>query len=590
MAHQTLVQLFDDTRRNRAREDFLCWKDAGSWKQIGTEEAWERARSIARACIESGVKSGDRVGIVSNNRPEWTLCDFGIQMAGGVPVPIYPTLTGEQMAFIIRDAEIGLCIVETEELGRTLDAARPEAPCLHTLVMIEGPIPGDHVHVFDQWTAAAPESHDPEVDRRIEIKEPDDLATLIYTSGTTGDPKGVMLSHRNLCSNAAAVCEYIPINDGDKALSFLPLSHVFERMVHIALIQQGAGIAYAENFESVGVNMREVAPTFLAAVPRFYEKFRETVMDKVAAASGFRRAIFNFGINTGKATSRQRMHQKPVGGWSGFKTWLAHRLVYRKLKDALGGRIRILISGGAPLDPEVARWFHALHLTVLEGYGLTETSPVITVNQPEEVKFGTVGKPIPGIRVKIAEDGEILVKGPNVMQGYFNRKKDTEAVFSGDWFHTGDIGEFDNEGYLCITDRKKNLIKTAGGKYVAPQPIEDQLRLERIIANAVVIGDRRKYCVALIELDRVGWKDWAAAHGKNPELPTDLNASPEITGAIETVIERVNANLASFETVKYFRILPGALTIEGKELTPTLKVRRKVVETRYADLIDEMYT
>jgi long-chain acyl-CoA synthetase len=500
------------------------------------------------------VKAGDRVALLSYNRPEWAIADYGAQLIGAVTVPLYSTLPPDQVQFILGDSGAKLVFAADAEQLAKLGPGRE--------AVVFDPTPG--ATAFESFLAAS--TGPPPA---VEI-DPGALATIIYTSGTTGTPKGVMLSHRNLISNATELLEIVTFTPEDVSLSFLPVSHSFQRIVDYSIFSRGAAIAYAESTDSVAKNLLEARPTILCSVPRFYEKVHDRVLQSIDAMPGWRKRLARWALRVG------------AGGFRGF---IADLLVLRKIRARTGGRIRLLVSGGAPLGKETNEFFTALGFTLIEGYGLTETSPVITLNRPGAEKIGTVGPPIGGVEVRIApEDGEVLVRGPNVMMGYYNKPEETAAVLADGWFRTGDIGELDADGFLKITDRKKDLLKTSGGKYIAPAPIEARIRLHPYVANAVLLGDRRKFAAALIV------PDFAVLEREFPGLGrAALTTHPPVLAALQKHVDEINATLSSWETVKRFALLEDEFTIERGELTPTMKVRRKAVEEKRKEKIEGLF-
>ncbi len=535
------------------KRDRVLAKRGGSWTEMSTSQFAEQVRRAAGALRARGIRAGDSVAILSYNRPEWAIADYAILVIGAVTVPIYSTLPADQIEFILNDSGAKLVFAENADQIAKL-GGRPA-------IAFEGAAGTP----FDEFLKAGAVTLD-ELRRDAATVVPDAMATIIYTSGTTGTPKGVMLSHGNLASNLIATDAMIRFTRDDVALSFLPLSHSFERLTDFALFYKGATIAYAESIDKLAQNIGEVRPTMMAAVPRVYEKFHAKILDGVRQQSPRAQSIFHWATAVGGLCGdfARRGVTPPLG--LRFRRWIADKLVFRKLRAKLGGRMRLFISGSAPLSREITEFFWSTGLPLIEGYGLTETSPVIAVNAEGATRLGTVGRVIPGVTVKIAEDGEILCKGPNVMKGYYNRAEDTAAVMKDGWFCTGDIGELDADGYLKITDRKKDLLKTSGGKYIAPQPIENKLKLKQGILNAVVIGDRQKFAAALIV------------------------AAPGVTNEqVQAGVDAVNKDLAHHETLKKWARVEKDFTIEAGELTPTLKVKRRVVEKKYADLIAKLY-
>jgi long-chain acyl-CoA synthetase len=585
----TLNELYFTAIDGFRQNALFKFKKNGTWNGRSAQEVDQRVRELSLGLASLGVGQGDRVAILSENRPEWVETDLAILTARGVTVPLYPTLPGDQLESILAHCEAKVLIASTAALAARVNRAR--TPKLrHAIVFEETPRDGaktldEVLRVGMELAAREPYRHRAEGQKA----RPDDLATIIYTSGTTGTPKGVMLTHGNIASNVAASVKCIPIGPEDLALSILPLSHIFEREMTFALLRQGAAIAYAEAMDKVPQNLLEVRPTIMAAVPRFYEKMHDRVMSAVRAARPSRQKMFEAALEVGRERSQHLVAGRPLGAKLEWKWRIARMLVFRKVREALGGRIRLFISGGAPLPRELGEFFHAAGLTILEGYGLTETSPVLTVNRPDDLKFGTVGKPVPGVEIKIAEDGEILARGPNVMRGYYGLPRETKEALAGGWFHTGDVGHFDPQGFLLITDRKKDLIKTSGGKYVAPAPLEHALKASPYVAGAVVLGDRRKFCVALLVPRFEALDAWAREQKIDFRDRADLLASEGVKRLYEAVVEKANAGRASFETVKRFALLEQDFSMAAGELTPTMKVKRRVIEERYKALIDGLF-
>lgn len=549
-------------------------KVSGTWESVTGEEFHRQVRTLAGALLDFGVKPGDRVAILSYNRLEWPVIDYATLLVGAVTVPLYSTLPGNQCEFILKDCAARLVFVEDREQHEKLE---PYSESLHR-VTISGESWGEFNRRGESFS---------EEDLRSVAKTAgeEDLATLIYTSGTTGNPKGVMLTHRNVTSNIVMGREVTKFVEGDLALSFLPLSHIFERAFDFGLFYVGATIAYAEGLEEVAENIREVRPTVMAAVPRFYEKINMKIQASVAAMPSRKKKIFTWALKIGREESKYRMSGKKLPLGLRWKYGWAKKLVLDKLHDRVGGRLRLFISGGAPLNRDVAEFFFAAGFTILEGYGLSETSPIISINQEGQVKLGTVGKPAPGVEVKIAEDGEILARGPNIMKGYLNLAEETAAVLQNGWLHTGDIGEFDSDGFLKITDRKKDLAKTSGGKYIAPQPIELRLKTNPCVANAIVVADRRNYPSSLIVPNFEVLRSKLGLEGS----PQEMIQEPRVRSLFQEIVDEVNADLAQFEKIKKFDCLSDDFSIDAGELTPTLKVKRRVVEKRYSDVIDALY-
>ena len=593
----TLNSLFFDALEKYDRPNALLYKSGGDWIAISHREFGERVRRCARGLATLGIGPGDRIAILSENRPEWAIADYGCLTSRVVDVPLYPNLPPDQIAYILRDAGAVAVFVSTRAQGEKLAVARVHAPTVkHVITFSDKASPGVEMTLADlEARGAAGESSSAAAEHRAEALKvkPDDIATLIYTSGTTGEPKGVMLSHDNIYSNVTASVSRLPTafeNLENLALSFLPLSHIFERMAgHYLMIHTGTTIAYAESMDTVPVNMQEVRPTIVASVPRLYEKMYARVLDNALSGSAIKKHIFFWARRAAERWADDVLAGRTPGLALSIKKRIAHKLVFSKLQARTGGRLRFFVSGGAPLAPDINKFFYAAGLVILEGYGLTETSPVITVNTPEFFRIGTVGKPIPGVEVTIAADGEILTRGPHVMHGYFNKPDATRDVMDGDnWFHTGDIGEL-RDGFLVITDRKKDIIVTAGGKNIAPQPIENQVKTNKYVSQAVMLGDRRKFPSMIVVPNFEQLERWAKLKNLIWTDRRQLVSMPIVRAKMDKeVAKQVNA-LAHFEQPKKVALLDQEMTVDSGELTPTLKVKRKVVNERYRLVIDAMY-
>jgi len=569
-------------------------RGGGAWVSIAHREALERVKAISLGLRELGIKPGDKVAIISENRPEWALTDYACLCARAADVPIYPTLTAKQTEYILRDSESVAAFCSTKgQVDKVLEV-RGELPGLKYIIAFDADAaagqPGIMALAAVEAKGRAAASQHPRWKEDALTVGPDDLATLIYTSGTTGDPKGVMLSHHNLWSNVQAVLQMIPIGAGDECLSMLPLSHSYERMVDYTLFQAGVIINYAESFDTVAANLGEVKPTVVLSIPRLYEKVYARVLENALSGSAIKRAIFFWAKRTGEQWATLSLAGLPIPGGLRFKKKIADRLVFAKLQARTGGRIRFFVSGAAPLSTDIAKFFYSAGLPVIEGYGLTETSPVLTLNPLDRIKLGTVGRAIPGVELKIASDGEIFARGPNIMQGYYKLPEATrETVDQDGWLHTGDIGELDTDGYLKITDRKKELLKTAGGKYIAPQPIEMAVKRNKFVANAMVSGDRRKFPIILIVPNFDNLERWAQERSLTYGSRGQLIELADVQAKVEREVMSMLAHLARFETPKKVLLLEKDFTIESGELTPTLKVKRRVVEKNYKDKIDAAY-
>ncbi|MEO6058216.1 MAG: long-chain fatty acid--CoA ligase [Gemmatimonadales bacterium] len=581
------VQAFADRRvATRIKRD-------GRWTELSYREFAEQVQGASIGLRELGVQNGDRVAILSENCPEWAITDYACLAARCTNVPIYPTLPARQAEYILRDSGAVVVVVSSTAQLEKIRSIRDRLPALRHVVVLDAVVKAPGLVGFAELVAAGRAALARHPDWRAHALEatPDDLATLIYTSGTTGDPKGVMLTHGNIASNVTTCVGLFRFVAGDECLSFLPLSHIFERMFgHYSMFYTGVLINYAGGIDTVPADMQELRPMMMASVPRLYEKIYSRVLDSVRASPPARRRIFAWARRVGEDWVDRTMAHAPIPPTLALQRRLADHLVFSKLRARTGGRIRFFISGGAPLAAEIAKFFYAAGMPILEGYGLTETSPVMAVNTFEGVKFGTVGRPIPGVEIRIASDGEIITRGPNVMRGYYGKPEATaDAIDDEGWFHTGDIGVIDAEGYLRITDRKKDLIVTAGGKNIAPQPIENLAKRSKYVSNAVMLGDRRPYPIMLVVPNPEPLRIWAERNG----LPTDdverLVALPDARTKLEREVRKTLRDLAQFEMPKKFLLLSRDFTVEGGELTPTLKVRRRIVEERHRAAIEALY-
>jgi len=588
---ETLAQVFLDTVKNYPKPDYMLFKKDGRYQPISTGEFGRRVRNLCLGMRDLGLGRGDKIIILSENRPEWVICDLANLCLGASTVPIYTSLVSEQIKYIIDDSDAKAVIVSNEEQWKKVEAIRPSLAKVRRFITLldqapEGVLTAEQVMERGETLAAADPGLFESLARAI---QPEDEASLIYTSGTTGAPKGVILTHSNFLSNVKAVSEIIEFSDKDVVLSFLPLSHVLERMVTFTYLFKGCQIGYAESIETVAENLLEIRPNIMVSVPRVFEKIYARVMDTVLSGSALKKRIFFWALKVGKEYGRKKLNRESIGGGLQRKRNLAHKLVFSKILEKTGGRVRFFVSGGAPLSKDIAEFFYALGLVILEGYGLTETSPVISVNTFDNIRLGAVGKPIPGVEVKIAPDGEILTKGPHVMKGYYKKEAETREAFEGGWFHTGDIGHIDGDGFLVITDRKKDIIVTAGGKNIAPQPIENIIKTNPYISNAVVIGDRRRFVCALIVPNFEKLETYAKSGGIAFKDRAELVRNPAVANFIRAEIERATPNLASYEKVKRVVLLDRDFEIEKGEITPTLKVKRNIIEQKYKTLIDALY-
>ena len=587
----TLSRLLLNTCRAYPKPGLFLAKREGSYARVSTAEFETRVRELSLGFRELGLRPGDKAVILSENRPEWVMTDFAVLCAGGVSVPIYTSLLPEQIKYIVNDSEARILVCSNRSLWLKVEAVRGDLPGIKHFVMIDEEEPAGLLtlgEVRGKGKRAA--EADPGLFERTALAvQPSDLASIIYTSGTTGMPKGVMLSHANFLSNVKAVGLVVPFLETDTALSFLPLSHVLERTATYVFLYHGSTIAYAESVETVSENMPEVRPTVMISVPRLFEKMYARVMDMVLKAPAPKKALFFWALAVGRKYAARKIGKRPASRTLKLKNALAHRLVFSKILARTGGRMRYFVCGGAPLAADIAEFFYAMGLIILPGYGLTETAPVLTGNTLEDYRFGSAGQAVPGVELKIAPDGEILARGPNVMQGYYKREEETREVMEGGWLHTGDIGRLDPDGFLFITDRKKDLIVTAGGKNVAPQPIESVLGLNPYIAGAVVVGEGRRFISALVVPDFEKLEAYARANNILFRDRAELCSRPDIVDFMLAEVNRSTPDLASYERVKKIALLDRDFDIASGEITPTLKVRRAIVEAKYKGLIDSLY-
>ena len=587
----TLSRLLLNTCRAYPKPGLFLAKREGSYARVSTAEFETRVRELSLGFRELGLRPGDKAVILSENRPEWVMTDFAVLCAGGVSVPIYTSLLPEQIKYIVNDSEARILVCSNRSLWLKVEAVRGDLPGIKHFVMIDEEEPAGLLtlgEVRGKGKRAA--EADPGLFERTALAvQPSDLASIIYTSGTTGMPKGVMLSHANFLSNVKAVGLVVPFLETDTALSFLPLSHVLERTATYVFLYHGSTIAYAESVETVSENMPEVRPTVMISVPRLFEKMYARVMDMVLKAPAPKKALFFWALAVGRKYAARKIGKRPASRTLKLKNALAHRLVFSKILARTGGRMRYFVCGGAPLAADIAEFFYAMGLIILPGYGLTETAPVLTGNTLEDYRFGSAGQAVPGVELKIAPDGEILARGPNIMQGYYKREEETREVMEGGWLHTGDIGRLDPDGFLFITDRKKDLIVTAGGKNVAPQPIESVLGLNPYIAGAVVVGEGRRFISALVVPDFEKLEAYARANNILFRDRAELCSRPDIVDFMLAEVNRSTPDLASYERVKKIALLDRDFDIASGEITPTLKVRRATVEAKYKGLIDSLY-
>jgi long-chain acyl-CoA synthetase len=575
---------------------------ADGFQDMSSHEFFAQIRAFSLSLQALDVGRGDRVGLVCESRPEWSVADLAIMTAGAVTVPVYPTLSAAQTEFILLDAGVKVVVVSDDAQLAKLREIAPGLPAVTAVIPVvpTSPFPdaapgGPAIRPMADLISEGKTrvAADPGLAAAFEAKarqvRPGDVATIIYTSGTTGHPKGVVLTHHNILSNMYAGNSILQISNADHPLSFLPLSHVFERLALYLYLLVGADVSFAESLQTITRDLVRVRPTMMTGVPRVFEKFHHAVLDAVADAPVPRKALFHWAIAVGHAVSQARLEGRRASLWATIQRPLANALVLRKIRARVGGRIRLMVSGSAPLAKTTAEFFYAVGLPIAECYGLTESSPGITANPPWAPRLGTVGIAFPGVEVKIAADGEVLARGPNIMQGYHNRPTETAAVLRDGWLHTGDIGHLDSSGYLTITDRKKDLIVTSGGKNIAPAPIELRLKKNSLISEAVLVGDRRNFPAVLIIPDFVVLEEHLRAAGSPSGTREQLSTRPDVQAVFQALLDEINVDLAQFERIKRFALLPKDMTIEGGELTPTLKVRRKIVEQHWAHVIEQLY-
>ena len=591
----TLISMFEQSVQQHGSKSALAHKPkGGTYQDISYMQLGESVEAFSKGLSTLGVQKDDRIALLSENRPEWAITDFGSLKAGAVTVPMFSTLTAAQVGYILNDSGAKVICVSTEAQLKKLLSIRDAVPSLEHIILFDASEDGtpEGVIQFEEVCnrGEAADSTEGSVLQTPPTKE-NDIATIIYTSGTTGNPKGVMLTHVNFISNLQACKSLIDVSDADVLLSFLPLSHVFERLGgHYVPLLSGAKVAYAESTFTVARNMQEVSPTVMLSVPRLYETMHDRILSAVQAGSSLKQKIFHWGVSVGSAASAAIQQGRNPSAILQLKQRIADKLVFAKLKAATGGRLRFFVSGGAALPQSIAEFFHAAGILILEGYGLTETAPVISMNHPEKWKFGTVGVPVPGVEVKIAEDGEILTRGPHVMKGYFNNEAETAAVIDAErWFHTGDIGIIDADGFVRITDRKKNIIVLSNGKNVAPQPIESELVQSPFISQIMLIGNERKNLAALIVPNFDALKAWASENNiETTEIPEVLETR-EVQQLIQGEIRSRLTDFADFEQVRRFTLLEQEFSQEADEMTPTLKLKRNVIVEKYGDVIEGMY-
>lgn len=582
MAPRTLNDVFFDIVE-REQQRVMLVHEGSRWTSISAREFYRNVAGMTRALRRWGICKGNRLAILSENRPEWTIADFSTLLLGGVVVPIYSTLTTSQTAFILADSGARVVVVSTpQQLAKVLSIKDQTA--LERVVVMD-PVNTSQAESMQRLMREGPSDRDPELETRGRAISADDLASIIYTSGTTGTSKGVQLTHGNLTSNVQNSLNGFDIGAEDISVSFLPLSHVTARHADLALLHRGATLAYCPFFEQLPQTLLEVMPTIFIAVPRVYEKIHNSVEQN--ANRFLKGAIYRRALSIGRTHSSEILagHSPRSLSWR-----LANRLVYSQIRGRMGDKVRVFVSGGAPLGKELASWYASIGIRIHEGYGLTETSPVIAINTPQAHKIGTVGRPLTNVDIRIAEDSEILVRGPSVFQAYWNRPEETKNAFVDGWFRTGDIGNLDEDGFLSVTDRKKDLLKTSGGKFIAPQPIENSIKLSSLVGTAVVLGDRRKFASVIISPHFPLLEEWARANGITFSSRQQLIADPRVIGLYATIVAEVNRGLARYETLKKILLVADEFTANDGTLTPTFKLRRKAVEERYRKQIEELYS
>jgi long-chain acyl-CoA synthetase len=591
---QTLAELFLQAREKRPRSDALNYKSGGEWQPISSDEMIARVENIALGLYALGIRRGDRAAILAANSPEWTLTDAGCQFSGVIDVPVYTTLAANQVCYIVNDSGAKIFFLQNREVYERVGGIFSECKTIEKLIFF------DFAGVEAENAMSLAELEN--LGARLKVEQPglleeltsqikpEDVATLIYTSGTTGEPKGVMLTHANIISNVIDAGENFTFSEKDKPLSVLPLSHIFERSGMYLYIFNGMAVHYAESIEKVPENLREVRPTIFVGVPRIFEKVYARAKEKSASESRLKEKIFDWAIEVGKEYARRVEHKQAIPRLLAVRHAIADKLVFRKFREFFGGNLRSCITGGAALSDDIYYIFTGAGVTIMQGYGLTETSPVISTNNPMFSRVGTVGKPLRNNEVRIAADGEIEASGPGVMLGYYNKPQATREAFTEDgWFKTGDIGRIDADGFLIITDRKKELFKTSGGKYIAPAPIEQMIKASRFVNQVVLVGDERKFPAALIVANFESLENYVKLKGIEITSRAEMCRHPRILNLFERQVAALTGDLSQFEKVKKIALLENELTVEGGELTPTLKVKRRVVEEKYRAVIEKIY-
>ena len=590
---KTLIDIVNRVALNHKRPDTLNYKSEGRWISISSDEFLARAKRIAAGLYAIGLRHGDRLALLSDSRVEWTLTDAGCLLAGVIDVPIYPTLTPPQVRYILQDSGAIALVLANHEKFLELKEVIAECSQLKQIIFFDSEGAAENGLTLAQLEqkGSDPERSDPGlVDRLGAEARPDDLATIIYTSGTTGEPKGVMLTHSNLVTNLVDSSGRLSFGEHDTVLSVLPLSHVFERQAMYMYLYLGMAVYFAESLQTVGPNLREVQPTVLVGVPRIFEKIYARIQERAAEAGKLSSMLLAWSVSVARDYSHYVVEHRPAPAFLKLKHWIASKLIFSKWQRAFGGRMRLLLSGGAALPEDLAYVYIGAGIPIIQGYGLTETSPVITAGMLEDNRVGTVGKAIPNVEIRTAFDGEIEVRGPNVMRGYYKKPEETRAVFTDDgWFKTGDIGTIDADGFLRITDRKKELFKTSGGKYIAPQPIEQAIKASRFVNQVVLVGSGRKFPAALIVPVWEQLESYCKLKGIEVKDRSELCHHPRIIDLLQRQIDALTPNLARYEKIKKVALLETEFTIEGGELTPTLKVKRRVIDEKYRDVIEKLY-
>lgn len=576
----TLNDILFTLAANQRERAMLVQDKAGAWQPVSSAEVCRRVRSVAAALRSWGIRKGDRVAILSENRWEWAVADFACLSLGIVDVPLYPTLLADQIGQLLADSDCRAIFVSTRAQYEKIASLAGPSSLEHVIVMDDEYLPS--AKAFSSLLTGGKFDDFDQIARSI---QPGDLATLIYTSGTTGEPKGVMLTHGNIASNLNYSTAEFGFTSSDSCISFLPLSHITARHLDYALYAQNVTVAYCPSFDQLPQALTTIQPTIVVAVPRVYEKVRQ-VAEIRAGQSAIKKRLFRWAI----ASGRKHKDEVAAGKEPSSPVWkLADAIVYKKLRAGFGGRVRYFISGGAPLGLDTAHWYASAGIRILEGYGLTETSPVLSINTPNANRMGSVGKPLANVECRIAEDGELLVRGPNIFPGYWKGRGDAEAFDADGWFRTGDIGHIDGDGFLFITDRKKELLKTSGGKFVAPQPIENKLKASVLVANAALVGDRHKFASALIAPNFAALEPWAKEQGVVVGSRQELVVHPRVRAEYQAMIDGINAGLANFETIKRFCLIAEEWTLESGVLTPSMKLRRRVIAQKYATEIAQLY-